>query len=94
MVSHHIREKAVGETTIEEGALVFVKDGQDGIGSVRRLLPSESALVIYIENGGDFTISASAVRAVHAGKVMLDVDKLPGPVREALANARKSEYPH
>lgn len=84
----------MSETTIEEGALVFVKDGQDGIGSVRRLLPNESALVIYVENGGDFTIPASAVRSVHSGKVMLDVDKLPSPVREALANARKAEYPH
>jgi hypothetical protein len=80
--------------TIEEGALVFVADGEDGIGSVRKVLADESTLVVYIENGGDFVIPRAAVRAVHSGKVILDLDKLSRPVLEAIGNARKSEYPH
>jgi len=80
--------------SIQEGDMVFVADGEDGIGSVRRLLSGGNALVVYIENGGDFEIPASAVRAVHSGKVVLDLDHLPTPVLEAIGNARKSEYPH
>jgi len=78
---------------IEEGDMVFVADGEDGIGSVRRVLPDKT-LVIYIENGGDFEIAPKAIRAVHSGKVVLDLDHLPTPVLEAIGNARKSEYPH
>jgi hypothetical protein len=84
---------AVSET-IEEGALVFVADGEDGIGSVRKVLADKSALVVYIENAGDFVIPGGAVRAVHSGKVILNLDELPRPVLEAIGNARKSEYPH
>lgn len=80
--------------SIEEGSLVFVADGEDGIGSVRRLLPEKDALVVYIENAGDFVIPASGVRTVHSGKVMLDLDQLPRPLLEAIGKARKSEYPH
>ena len=80
--------------TIEEGSLVFVVDGEDGIGSVRRVLLDGSALVVYIENAGEFVIPAAAVRAVHSGKVILDLDQLQRPVLEAIGNARKSEYPH
>jgi hypothetical protein len=74
--------------------LAFVADGEDGIGSVRKVLADESTLVVYIENGGDFVIPRAAVRAVHSGKVILDLDKLSRPVLEAIGNARKSEYPH
>ena len=78
---------------IEEGDMVFVVDGEDGIGSVRRLLP-DGTLVVYIENGGDFEIPASAIRTVHSGKVILNLDRLASPVLEAIGHARKSEYPH
>jgi hypothetical protein len=80
--------------SIEVGALVFVSDGEDGIGSVRRLLPDENALLVYIENAGDFVIPARGVRAVHSGKVVLDLDHLPREVLEAIGQARRSEYPH
>ncbi|AHX12576.1 hypothetical protein CH75_03990 [Dyella jiangningensis] len=80
--------------SIEEGSLVFVADGEDGVGAVRRLLPEENAVIVYIENSGDFLIPAIGVRAVHAGKVMLDLDHLSRPVLEAIGRARKSEYPH
>nr|WP_074551485.1 hypothetical protein [Dyella sp. AtDHG13] len=74
--------------------MVFVADGEDGVGSVRRILADGQTLVVYIENGGDFEIPMGAVRAVHSGKVVLNLDHLPTPVLEAIGNARKSEYPH
>ena len=80
--------------TIEEGALVFVADGEDGIGSVRQVMADKSALVVYIENAGDFVIPRASISAVHSGKVILDLDQLPRPVLDAIGNARKSEYPH
>ena len=88
-----LRSSDVAES-IQEGDMVFVADGEDGNGSVRRLLAGGHALLVYIENGGDFEIPVSAVRAVHSGKVVLDLDHLPTPVLEAIGNARKSEYPH
>lgn len=87
------RGDSVVAERIEEGNMVFVADGEDGIGSVRRV-HANHALVIYIENAGDFEIPANAVRAVHSGKVILDLDHLPRAVLEAIGNARKSEYPH
>ncbi len=88
------RMEATVAESIEEGALVFVADGEDGVGSVRRLLPDEDALLVYIENAGDFVIPARGVKAVHSGKVILDLDHLSRPVLEAIGNARRSEYPH
>jgi len=79
---------------IQDGDMVFVADGEDGVGSVRRILADGQTLVVYIENGGDFEIPMGAVRAVHSGKVVLNLDHLPTPVLEAIGNARKSEYPH
>lgn len=89
-----IRGDDVVADRIEEGNLVFVADGEDGIGSVRRIHADRHTLVIYIENAGDFDIPADAVQAVHSGKVILNLDRLPRPVLEAIGNARKSEYPH
>lgn len=78
---------------IREGSMVFVADGEDGIGAVREIHHDTSELVIFIENGGDFVIPASAVRAVHSDKVVLDLDKLNRDVREAIGHARDSEDP-
>ena len=84
---------------ISEGFMVFVSDGDEGIGSVRELRgdsaerePSE--LVIYIENAGDFVVPLSAVGAVHSEKVILDFDRLDGRMQEAIRHARDAEDPN
>jgi hypothetical protein len=78
---------------IEPGFMVFLADGEDGIGAVREVRRSPPELLIYIENAGDFVVPASAVAAVHSGKVILDRSRVGLRVRDALAGARDSEDP-
>ncbi|MCC4604893.1 hypothetical protein HG421_09515 [Xanthomonas campestris pv. badrii] len=77
--------------TIEIGQMVFLRDGEVGVGAVRDIRNDGAELVINIENGGDFVLPASAVRDVHSGKVMLDVDALPEAVRQALRHPHDNE---
>ena len=78
--------------SIEPGAMVFLADGKDPAGAVRGL-DGPRHLVVNIENGGDFSVSADAIRDVHEGKVILDVDHLPQAVRQALRHPHDAEYP-
>ena len=70
---------------VEEGFMVFVADGELGIGAVREVIDGGDQLVINIQNGGDFTIPRSAVRDVHSA-VILDV----APGTDAAGRARPS----
>lgn len=76
---------------IREGFMVFVTDGDEGIGSVREIRHGLPELLIYIENAGDFVAPLSAVKAVHSGKVILDMDQLDPRLRDAICHARDSE---
>ncbi|MGN2250794.1 hypothetical protein LQ772_11240 [Frateuria edaphi] len=78
---------------IEPGFMVFVADGELGVGAVREVHASSRELVVNIQNGGDFTLPADAIRDVHEGKVILDVDHLPQAVRQALRHPHDAEYP-
>jgi hypothetical protein len=78
---------------ISEGFMVFLSDGDEGIGSVREVRHGLPELVIYIENAGDFVVPVSAVHAVHSGKVILAWDRLDLRLRNAIAHARDSEDP-
>ncbi|NZA27119.1 hypothetical protein H0E84_12085 [Luteimonas sp. SJ-92] len=78
---------------IEVGCMVFVVDGELGVGAVREVRSASAELVVNIENAGDFVIPLDAVRDVHSGKVVLDVERLPAPVREALGHAHDAEDP-
>lgn len=78
---------------IEKGFMVFISDGDEGVGSVREIRHGLPELVIYIENAGDFVIPLSAVKAVHSGKVILAWDRLGLRIRNAITHARDSEDP-
>ena len=78
---------------IDVGFMIFLRDGEEGIGSVRAISHDRSELLVYIENAGDFTLPLSAVKSVHSGKVMLDIERLDLRLREALRHARDSEDP-
>lgn len=78
---------------ISEGFMVFISDGDDGIGSVREIRHGLPELVIYIENAGDFVVPVSAVRSVHSDKVVLNFDRLDLRLRNAIRHARDSEDP-
>jgi hypothetical protein len=74
---------------------VFVSDGGQEIGSVRRVAPyGLPELAIYVENAGDFSVPLSAVVAVHANKVILDCAKLDPVLRRAIGHAHDAEEAH
>lgn len=71
--------------------MVFVADGEDGVGSVREIRHDRAELLIYIENAGDFVLPLSAVQDVHSDKVILNLERLDIRVRDAIRHARDSE---
>ena len=79
---------------IRLGDQVFTAEGTDPVGAVRELRSgSHPALIVYIENSGDISIPVPAIRAVHDGKVVLDLDELEEGVRRTLGHVRDSEVP-
>lgn len=76
---------------IEVGQMVFVTDGSVGVGAVRET--RQDGLVINIQNAGDFELPLEAVRDVHSGKVVLDLDRLAPDVLEALRHVHDAEFP-
>ncbi|MDQ3057000.1 MAG: hypothetical protein M3Q96_04535 [Pseudomonadota bacterium] len=75
---------------LEVGQMVFVADGEVGVGAVREV--RESELVVNIQNTGDVVLPLTAIRDVHSGKVLLDLDQLEAPVIEALNRVHDAEY--
>ena len=76
---------------IEIGQMAFVAEGSEGIGAVRRVLGDH--LVIYVENGGEFTVSKSAIRSVHDQKIILDAKKLHKDLLTAIGHVHDREDP-
>ena len=78
---------------IREGFDVFLHDGDKSVGAVRRVHAASSEIVVYIENGGDFSVSFDAVKDVHDGKVVLHSGKLDLKLKQAIAAAHGAEDP-
>lgn len=76
---------------VEVGHMVFVADGQMGVGGVREV--RDDGLVVNIQNAGDFVLPLAAVRDVHDGKVVLDLQQLQPEVVEALRHVHDAELP-
>lgn len=76
---------------VEVGHMVFVAEGQMGVGGVREVRDDE--FVVNIQNAGDFVLPLSAVRGVHDGKVVLDLQRLEPDVVEALRHVHDAELP-
>lgn len=77
---------------IEEGFMVFVADdGSEGIGAVRQV--NSQALVVYVENAGDFIVPLTAVKKVHSQKVILDPGRLDRTMLKAIGHAHDREDP-
>jgi hypothetical protein len=74
---------------IKAGMMVFLADGQTGIGSVREI--SSDQLVIQVENAGDFALPMDAVHTVHFDKVVLSPDKLDPGTLNAMRHAHDKE---
>jgi hypothetical protein len=71
------------------GDQVYVEHGEEEFGSVRSVSPQD--LVVDVENFGDVVIPATAVLAIHPGKVIVDATKLPADVRRAVERAHAAE---
>ena len=78
---------------IEIGFQVYAVEGGEEFGAVRGYVPNANALVVYIENAGDFIIPLEAVQRVHDGKVIVDVGRLDTRLRAAITHAQDREEP-
>jgi hypothetical protein len=77
---------------IEIGYQAFAKGAEEEFGAVRQVHPQE--LVVYIEDTGDTVVPMAAVLDVVEGKVIIDVQRLPETVQQAVAKAHRDEdYP-
>jgi hypothetical protein len=76
---------------IEVGFHVFTADGGEEVGAVRDV--TSEAIVVYVENAGDFEVSVDAVSAVHSQKVVLNCSKLDATLRSAIGHAHDDEVP-
>jgi hypothetical protein len=80
------------EQKIEVGFQVFAADGGEEFGAVRRVAPDgRPEIVIYVENAGDFTVPLTAVKEVHAQKVILNCAQLDPQLRRAIGHAHDAE---
>jgi hypothetical protein len=76
---------------VEVGDMVFVAEGQEGIGAVRQV--QKDKFVLFVENAGEFDIVAAAIVSVHDRKVILDPARLPRGVLDAIGHAHDREDP-
>lgn len=76
---------------IETGDMVFIAEGQEGIGAVREIRKGD--FVLYVENAGEFEIPAAAIVRVHDRKVIVNPAKLPRRLLDAVGHAHDSEDP-
>jgi hypothetical protein len=76
---------------IEPGFMAFIAEGKEGIGAVRGVSPD--ALVIYVENAGEFIVPMAAVKKVHDQKVMLNAKLLDKALLDAVGHVHDSEDP-
>ena len=76
---------------IREGFDVFLHDGEKSFGAVRQV--RRDAILVYVENAGDFEIPLSAVKDTEAEKVILDAHRLDAKVKDAIRRAHVGEDP-
>lgn len=81
----------MAQVEVSVGDQVYAEEGADPFGAVRRVHPQE--LLVFVEGTGDLAVPASAVAAVHDGKVVLDLRALTPELRRAIAGAHRAERP-
>jgi hypothetical protein len=81
---------------IEAGYTLFLSDGGESFGAVRRVSMegSEPALEVNVEGAGDFQVALDAVEKVASTRVVLRFDRLAPAMQEAIRHAVDVEdYP-
>jgi hypothetical protein len=77
---------------IEVGFHVFPEGGDEEVGAVREVAPGgRPELLVDIENAGDFVVPLDAITAVLEEKVIVDVNKLPDRLQNAIRHAHDAE---
>lgn len=76
---------------IEQGFVAFFAEGDEGVGAVTGVSPSE--VVIYVENFGAFNVPMSAVKAVHDEKVIIARTHVSRAFLLAVEHAHDAEDP-
>jgi hypothetical protein len=76
---------------VRVGFQVFTDEGGEEFGAVRAVNPRE--LLVYVENSGEFVISADAIRQVHDGKVIVDAKRIDPTLLRAIGHAHDREEP-
>lgn len=77
--------------SIQRDYMVFLAEGQEGIGAVHDVGASD--ISVYVENFGEFMVPIAAVKAVHDQKVILDRAQLSAKFLRAVAHAHDAEDP-
>jgi len=75
---------------IKQGYEVFLADGEPPFGSVLHVRNAKE-FTICVEDAGEFVVPTSAVKAVHAEKVILNRTKLGLELQEAIKHAHDEE---
>jgi hypothetical protein len=80
--------------SISVGFQVFAQGGDEEFGAIRDVCPGgRNELLVNVENGGDHCIPLDAILDVHDEKVIVDVARLPLPLRRIVAHAHDAEVP-
>jgi hypothetical protein len=77
---------------IEIGFQTYLVEGGEAFGAVRGYVPDLNALVVYVENAGDFVVPLEEVHSVHNGKVILDAGRIDERL-QAIGHAHDREQP-
>jgi hypothetical protein len=78
--------------TIQVGFQVYSKEGGEEFGAVRAVERGHRPqIVVYVENAGDFVVLPDAIKAVHDGKVILDLAVVGADMRNAVSHAHERE---
>jgi len=81
-------------SAIEPGSQVYLKEGGDSFGGIRDVRRSgRGEIVIYVENAGEFVVSADTIQSAHDGKVVLDPSKIEPSLARAIEHAHDREEP-
>lgn len=76
---------------IERDFMVFLAEGQEGIGAVHDI--GADSISVYVENFGEFSVPLAAVKSVHDHKVILDRGRVSEKLLRAVAHAHDNEDP-
>jgi hypothetical protein len=81
-------------SAIRVGDQVYLKEGGEECGAVREVAPGgRDEITVYVENGGDFTITLDAIHSAHDGKVVLDRGRIDQRLLIAVKHAHDREEP-